>query len=218
MRCIHCEEKFEKKYPNQIGRFKYCLKNDECIKAFNQVKKKYYEDQQEKKRKKESRFKKSLNPSIYHPELKKDLQNAINKISRLIDKGCRCIDCERTTPNPCWDGGHRVSIGDHPALRYHLDNIFKQDRYCNSISEGNKQFYNDGIKQMYGNEYYNYIDGLKRQYPTLKMPHSELPGKIKEARKIVKELQKIDLDYSPKTRIELRNKYNKRLGMYTIHH
>lgn len=201
-RCRNCREKFEQ----------YEFNNKFCKKIDCQVQKGLYLSNEAKKSQPKSKLK--AYPEVYSKELKEALQSAVNEIARLIDKDCRCIDCHRTEANPCWDGGHRVSRGSHSALRYHLDNIFKQTRYCNSKSEGNKEAYNQGLIDMYGQEYFEYVDSLRLTYKTLKLPNSELPEKVKEARKIVRELKKLDLVYTPKQRIRLRKQYNKRLGIY----
>jgi hypothetical protein len=199
--CLNCKEKFVQKRNGQSVCSNIC--------AFEYVKK-----QKKKKAKSFQRNKRKTHSHLYIKENKNDLQKSVNEIVRLIDKDCRCIDCERTQPKPCWDAGHRTSRGANPTLRYHLDNIFKQDRYCNSISEGNKEAYNNGVIDMYGQEYYDYINTLHLEYPALNLHHSEIPEALKEARKIARELKKLDLTYTPKQRIKLRKKYNKRLGIY----
>jgi len=214
MRCLHCNTKFEKKFKYQQGKWKYCLGTDDCIKEFNDKRKVWQQEQYDKKQRAEKKKKKTIHSAVYMTDNKATLQTEINHIARLIDNGCRCIDCERTIANPCWDGGHRKSRGSTPNLRYHLDNIFKQTRYCNSKSEGDKEAYNNGIKEMYGIDYYEFVDGLNLAYPTLKMIHSDYPPAIKEARAIVRELKKLDMTYPPNVRIQLRKQYNKRLGIY----
>jgi len=213
-RCLHCDTKFEKKHSWQQGKFRYCIETDECYDTFSDVRKEKQKEDNEKKRRKASVNKKKIHTDVYVTDNKATLQAEINHIARLIDKGCRCIDCERTIANPCWDGGHRKSRGSSGNIRYHLDNIFKQTRYCNSKSEGGKQAYDDGIKEMYGIEYFEFVDSLNLAYPVLKLHHSEYPDLIKEARAIVRELKKLDMEYPSKVRIELRKKYNKRLGIY----
>tara|TARA_R110001583_G_C5605125_1_gene404839 strand:- start:884 stop:1519 length:636 start_codon:yes stop_codon:yes gene_type:complete len=208
-RCLECKTKFEQYQFNN----KFCKAIDcQVAKGLHLLDKGKKQQAKEVNRRKKNKLRD--NPNIYSGELKAKLQSAINEIVRLIDKGCRCIDCDRMNANPCWDGGHRQSRGSHANIRYHLDNIFKQTRYCNSKSEGDKQAYNDGIKKMYGLDYYNYVDGLGLKYPKLQMPNSELPSKLDEANKIIKELKSLDLIYPPETRIKLREKYNKRIGIY----
>ena len=206
-RCKICKDKF---IPKWSSFEKTCL-NPACILEHgrNTTAKEWNKTKKQLKTKK-----KAIHTDVYLKDNKATLQTEINHIARLIDKGCRCIDCERTIAKPCWDGGHRNSRGSSPNIRFHLDNIFKQTRYCNSKSEGDKQAYNEGIKEMYGEVYYNFVDSLNLTYPVLKLHHSEYPSIIKEARAIVRELKKLDMSYTPKQRIRLRKSYNKRLAIY----
>ena len=209
MRCKNCKENFEQYAFNN----KFCKKIDcQTAKAIFLLDKKKKAD--EKKRKSENRNKRTTHSHLFIKENKADLQTTINHIARLIDKGVRCIDCERTEAKPCWDGGHRESRGSNPTLRYNLHNIFKQTRYCNSKSEGNKVAYNEGLIKMYGNIYFDKVNALKLTYKTINLLHSEIPTYLKEARKILRELKKLDLEYSPKQRMALRDEYNKRIGIY----
>jgi len=209
MKCRSCKKKHE-----AFNSLDNWCKNIDCqtSKAMFLLEKKKKQD--EKQRKSEKRNKRTIHSHLFIKENKADLQNTINHIARLIDKGVRCIDCDRTEANPCWDGGHRESRGSNPSLRYNLHNIFKQTRYCNSKSEGNKVEYNEGLMKMYGNEYYKKVDALKLTYPTINILHNEIPEHLKEARKILRELKKLDLEYSPDQRIKLREEYNKRIGIY----
>jgi len=213
-RCRHCKELFEQ----------YEFNNKFCTKIDCKVQKGLYlldkmREANKKAIKSEQRNKRTLYPDTYLKDNKKDLQNAVNEIARLIDKGCRCIDCDRTEAKPCWDGGHKKSVGSHSPTRYNLHNIFKQTRYCNSMSEGRKGAFEEGIKDMYGQEYLELVNNLPLKYPTLKdvgLTPEKIVECLKEARKIVRELKKADLVYPTKIRIELREKYNKRIGIYEV--
>lgn len=214
MRCLYCKTKFERKHSWTMGKLKYCQETEECKDACSKAIAKKYAEAEEKKRRSNKRNKLTIHSETYTKENKSNLQDEINTIIRLIDKGIRCIDCHRTEAKPCWDAGHYRSVGSTSTLRYHLDNIFKQTRHCNSKSEGDKRAYDDGLKEMYGEEYFVHVEGLKREISILKLHHSEYPGFTKEARKIVRELKKADLTYPPKVRIRLRKEINKRLNIY----
>lgn len=208
-RCKECNEKFV----SIVFLQKFCKGSDDCLTAeamfnLNNVKK-----ANEKKRKSDKAFKISLHPDIYHPELKKELQRWINNIARLIDHGTGCIDCHRME-SKAWDGGHRHSRGNMPSLRWNLHNIHNQTTYCNNFSEGNKQVYDEGLEYKYGKDYREFIESLPMIYPTLKLPNSELPGALKEARKIYRELKGLNQTYPPEARIRMREEYNKRIGIY----
>lgn len=143
----------------------------------------------------------------------KDLETEINKIARLIDKGSGCISCGgHTTPA----GGHYVSVKANGSIRFNLDNIHLQDFNCNNWKSANIINYDLGLIERYGKEYWEYVKfELPKKYPILKLKAFEYKPIIAEARKIVRELEKLDLQYSAKVRIELRKKYNERLGIYT---
>ena len=113
-----------------------------------------------------------------------------------------------------WDAGHYKSRGAYPALAFNLHNIFKQSGHCNFYSEGNKAAYRKGIIKMYGKDYQEYVQKLHLIYPKSQITAEMLPGLLKEARKIERELKKADEIYPPAIRIRLREEYNKRLGVY----
>lgn len=180
---------------------------------------KYAEQKRIKKEKKEGLpeeekgSKYDNHPTIYLKENKKRLQAEINTIVRSIDKGESCIDCG-LKESAQWDAGHFYSRGNRPALSYHLHNIFKQACHCNNHSEGNKRPFLNGIEEVYGEEYRDYVDCLKDKYERIPISAVDYPEAIKEARKIIRELKTADLVYPPKMRIQLREKYNNRLGIY----
>lgn len=152
-------------------------------------------------------------PEVYEKENRADLQRVINTIVKLIDKSCKCIDCERTQSKQ-WDAGHYKSRGAHPALAYNLHNIFKQSGNCNFYSEGNKAVYEKGLAEMYGEHYADYVINLHQAYPKSELTAAEIPGVMKIARQIMRELQRADEVYPPAMRIRLREEYNKRIGIY----
>lgn len=213
MKCLHCKTKFERKYPWQMGKFKYCILTEECKDSWSKEVVEKQKSDNLKKLKSESRNKRKIYSKVYEKDNKSDLQKAINQIVRLIDKGVSCIDCHRTE-SPIWDAGHLHSVGSNETLRYHLDNIFIQTRYCNSYSEGNKGAFKQGIEQMYGKIYLDHVNGLESKFQYLGLHHSEYPDILKEARKVVRELKKTDMTYPPDVRIRLRKEINERLGIY----
>lgn len=153
-------------------------------------------------------------PQVYEKENSQDLQRVINTIVKLIDKSCRCIDCERTQSTQ-WDAGHYKSRGAHPALRYNLHNIFKQSGNCNFYSEGNKGAYDAGLAEMYGEHYAAYVMELHQAYDKTGFSAYDLPGAMKIARQIMRELQRADEVYPPAIRVRMREEYNQRIGIYT---
>jgi hypothetical protein len=202
MRCKHCKTKFVPKKFLQ----KYCLETDDCITAFLSHAKEVKAKQQRAKDKKTREGLKTLT------DWQKDLEAEINKIARLIDKGSGCISCGgHTTPA----GGHYASVKANGSIRFNLDNIHLQDFNCNNWKSANIINYDLGLIERYGKEYWEYVKfELPQRYPILKLKLFEYKPIIAEARKIVRELEKLDLQYPPKIRLELRKKYNERLGMY----
>lgn len=143
----------------------------------------------------------------------KELQKEINTIVRLIDKGSQCISTLKPLNNK-FDAGHFYSVGSNPALRFHLDNIHAQSVYANQYLSGDQINYINGLSEVYGADYKDYVLNLKSVYKVLKLSKDELKAKIIIAKEIVKELKLKDLNYFRSDRIFLREIYNKRLGIY----
>lgn len=152
-------------------------------------------------------------PEVYERENRAELQIVINTIVKLLDKSCKCIDCERTQSTQ-WDAGHYKSRGAHPALAFNLHNIFRQSGYCNFHSEGNKGAYETGLADMYGDHYAEYVKNLHQAYDKSGLTAAQLPGARKIANQIKRELQKADQVYDAASRIKLREEYNQRIGIY----
>ncbi len=113
---------------------------------------------------KRKRNKRKDHPEVYYKENKKQLQDLLQHIARLIDKDIPCIDCGRTEAHR-WDGGHYVSKGSNKAISLNLHNIFKQNGWCNNQGNASKEDFINGIADMYGKEYADMVDGLELQYP-----------------------------------------------------
>lgn len=144
----------------------------------------------------------------------KDLQKEVNTIVRLIDKGTQCISTLKTL-NDKYDAGHFYSVGGNPALRFHLDNIHAQSVYANQYLSGDQINYLNGLNEVYGLEYKEYVISLKGRYTVLKLTIEDMKDKITISRGIVKWLKLQDRSYSDKKRIELRKEYNLKLGIYS---
>jgi len=204
-------------------------KNKDCNKLFDQIRfgqvacsiqcaieidrqkrkaKEAKEWRQEKKQRKEKL--KTLNDWC------KDLETEINKIVRLIDKGNPCMMCS-VHPMKKVNACHYHSVGSSPSLRFNLFNEWTGCESCNNHKGGNIHGYDILLIEKYGREKWEYIKfDLIRLYPYLGLTIPELKEKIKEARKIVKELKSIDLltPYPYSLRWSMREKYNKRLKIY----
>jgi hypothetical protein len=143
----------------------------------------------------------------------KELQANINTIVRLIDKGCGCICTD--SKNGKKNAGHYRSVKSHPSIRFHLDNIHLQSEHSNTYLSGDTLRYQAGLRKVYGEDYLEYVNSLSLIQP-IQLGKDELKEKIAIAKEIVKELKATDLTYDVKERIELRKKYNEKLGIYTL--
>jgi hypothetical protein len=146
-------------------------------------------------------------------DYEKELQKEINTIVRLIDKDQVCISTLKPL-NAKFDAGHFYSVGSTPALRFNLNNIFAQSVYANQYLSGDQINFLNGLSQLYGENYKDYVLNLKSVYKELKLHIYEIKDKIKIAREIVKELKEQNEVYDADTRRFLRNIYNLRIGIY----
>ena len=140
-------------------------------------------------------------------DLKKKLQNRINKIVRLIDTDKGCISCEHGW-NSNWTrqrhAGHRLSVGSHSNLRFHLFNIFVQCSICNNWKSSNDREYDKGLIKHYGKQTLELAKSLNVKHPNLKLCKTDLEEIIKTANKIIKEIN-LGKDFS---RDEINNLLN----------
>lgn len=117
------------------------------------------------------------------------LQKSINRIAVLIDKDKPCI--ARPIENHVhFDGGHVYSVGSHPALRYNLHNVFKQSVKSNRDLGGEQSLMLEGIEIIHGPEQRKKTESLIQKYPVLKLTYDEKKDALKEANKIIRELEK----------------------------
>ena len=144
-------------------------------------------------------------------EFKKDLEREINTIVRLIDKGCNCISCNARGNS----AGHFHSVAANGSIRYNLHNLHLQEYSCNGEKGGNVIKYGQGLIEIYGKEYKEYVEyDLVRLYPNLKITIAELKEAIGKARNVVKILKTEDKEYSPEERLQRRTFFNKIIGIY----
>ena len=151
---------------------------------------------------KKAKLRSELNPKINHSQ--DALQVAINKIVRLIDKGKPCLARPFLNYKDL-DAGHVFAVGSHPALRYHLWNIFGQSQKSNRFLGGEQGLMFEGIERRYGINRLEYVKDLVKEYPTLKLTFDEKKEALKIANKIIREWE-----WNPMTRDEV----NKQIGIY----
>jgi hypothetical protein len=141
----------------------------------------------------------------------KILQPNINKIARLIDFGCTCIATDKFGK---MSGGHRISVGANRSTALNLHNIHIQSFASNSWKGGDNLKYDIGIKERYGIEYLEFLNSL-HQTPKLGLIKSVLIDINDIALRICLQLSKNEIQRTPQERIDLRNKYNIELGIYS---
>jgi hypothetical protein len=78
-----------------------------------------------------------------------EIQAICNRIARIRDDKEPCISCRRHHSGQ-YHGGHFLSVGAHPALRFNMQNINKQCKPCNVDLSGNHHFYRIGMIAKYG--------------------------------------------------------------------
>lgn len=199
--CKSCNEKFVPTQPLQM----VCSYN--C--ALDATRKHGLKQREKESKKEVAKMKEGL---LTKSDYEKVLQTHINTIARLIDYGCSCISCGHLKRA---FAGHFHSVGANRSLRFHLDNIHVQDFNCNGERGGNIPAYGRGLVNWYGQEYKDYVESqLVKDYPVMKWDANELKCWTKKAKAIVKELKDSNAYYDSTQRLELRNYFNQRLGIY----
>ena len=204
MKCKQCKVKFQPKYFNQ----KYCMINDECIKAHVESAKKV----QIKVKKKENQVKKlELKPKSYWLAI---LQKEINQIIRLIDKDCPCISSNRPYRSDD-QAGHFYSVGSTPALRFNLLNLWSQSIKDNMHNSGNLLNYREQLVKL---DIIDLIEAERLKYPTLKLSIEEIKEAITKSKIVKKVMLELNSDvFNPRSvvkRVELRQEFNRYLEIY----
>jgi hypothetical protein len=197
-KCLVCKDKFTPQANTQICCSPWC--------AIDYLKKKKIKDWKIEK----SVIKEKLKTKS---EYEKELQKEINTIVRLIDKGSFCHSTKKPL-NEKYDAGHFFSVGSNNSIRFNLFNIYAQSVYANQYLSGDQINFLNVLSEVYGEEHKEYVLSLKSLYSYIKLSIEDLKEKITISKQIVKELKAIDLSYSAKVRIELRKKYNERIGIY----
>lgn len=130
-KCRYHKTKFEAKYFNQ----KYCLANDECIKAFNEFVK---EETKKKKAKQWQKEKKEIKEKLMTKGNYLEIaQKVFNTYIRLRDKGLPCISCDKPLRENDINASHFFSVGSSPNLRFNEDNVHNSCIRCNKELHGN---------------------------------------------------------------------------------
>jgi len=147
------------------------------------------------------------------PEWKKDLQTEINAICLLIDYGHGCISCGGIHR---LQAGHCHSVKSSEVLRYNLHNLWVQNHYCNVELSGNLLKYLEGLNNLLGEQYKNYVQmDIVRMYPSLHLRIDDVRDAIYKARAIKKQLQKDKQVYTTEQRRQMRVDFNQEICIYS---
>jgi hypothetical protein len=142
---------------------------------------------------------------------KKKLQQKINEIVRLIDKGQLCL--ARQINAGQLHGGHVFSSGANKNFTYNAHNIHRQSAQSNHW-QNDDALMKEGLEREYGRSYLLFVTGLK-QTPVPKYSNQEYQMFYSLACGISNRLKKAEKEYNLEERIELRNKINLELGIYS---
>lgn len=140
----------------------------------------------------------------------KILQPVINEIARLIDFGQPCIATGNYGKE---NGGHYISVGANRTICLNLHNIHIQSYESNHHKSGDTLNYQNGIVDIYGQEYLDFMNGLK-SHPLLKLTKQDLIEIYKLAKPIRNSLAKNPQPLNTEERIQLRNDINQALNIY----
>lgn len=200
-RCIECKVKFKPKYFLQ----KFCLQNENCINSSVKFVIDFNSQKEIEKRHKQIKID-IENSGVF----KEKLQTKIQEITRLIDKGLPCL-ATKVIPNQM-HGGHIFARGGNSYMAMNLHNIHRQSAQSNHF-QNDDGLMKEGVKLEYGSEYLEFISDLRRT-PCPDIAPLEYGIIYKKACKIATKLIKLNLTYSIRKRIELRNEINLELKIY----
>jgi len=200
--CKQCKCKFEPSRPLQMVCSYRC--SIEYLKEQDKKKAKIQWSKEKKELKEKLRTK---------SDYEKDLQININTIVRLIDKGTFCHSTKKPL-NDKFDAGHVFSVGGNPTIRFNLFNIYAQSVYANQYLSGDQLNFIEVIEEVYGTDHKETVLNLRSKYKLIKLTVQDLKETIEVSKQLTKELKALDQVYGPKTRIKLREKFNKIIGIY----
>lgn len=146
-------------------------------------------------------------------EFKRELQNEINKLARMIDAYFgldTCICCDKPMRKQI-HGAHLASVGSNSSLRFCIHNIHSATSQCNKYNPSHESGYKLGLAKRYGDKYANYvINELPLLYKEIKLSNREIHEKLKLVRSLIKNFNTFDLQ-NP---INARNLFNDLIGIY----
>lgn len=156
---------------------------------------------------------KNMKIEVHTKKYKKELQDNINLLARMIDakfEYTTCICCDRGFGAQT-DGAHLHSVGSNHSLRFNLNNIHSASSFCNNHSNTHDSGYKNGLEKRYGKDYSNYvIEELPIIYPVIKLTAHEIYEKLTLVRKLIKTFDTFKFENS----IQARMQFNKLINIY----
>lgn len=137
------------------------------------------------------------------------LQSEINKIARLIDFGLPCL---ATMRNGTMHGGHVYSRGSSPNIKFNLHNIHRQKAQSNHF-QADDGLMREGLISEYGQAYLDWLNVVRQQTPPTKLSNEDYHELVKKARRLIRLYGEPRVN-TANERIELRNEFNEKLGIY----
>lgn len=179
-KCKYHKVKFTPKYPFQ----KFCLSDDECIKAFNKFVK---AEKEKKKAKMQKAFEKAKQEDEHEKKRIASLKNTKTQVHAYIrnrDKGKPCISCGAKW-NDTFQCGHHYKSETFETLRFNLDNLNGQCRRCNLHLEGAFDNYALNLPKRIGKERYDNLVSLAKVDKQFEKVWNV--DNLKEVRRLLKE-------------------------------
>lgn len=188
-RCKCCNQKFAVKYFNQ----KFCMIENECIKAFNEeLKFKQAKERQKKinqiKRQNQKEKKEWHEKNDSYAKRLGKARKVFQYWVRLRDKDESCISCGN--PNAeLYDGGHYLKAENYSGLIFEPLNCNKQCRKCNYFLDGNELNYREGLIKKIGEEKVLLLENSKDYNRVRKYSDEELKAIMAKYSALIKQIK-----------------------------
>jgi hypothetical protein len=175
MKCKACNTTFIPKYFNQ----KFCVDNDECLKAFSD----YAKITKEKTERKEwserkSKMKKEM---LTVQDYLKIAQQVFNAYIRKRDQGKNCISCQKPIRGVV-NASHYYNSNNHWNVRFNELNVHSSCYRCNCELSGNLIEYGINLEKLIGPD--EFIILREEAYKTRKFTRDELKEIIEKYKKL----------------------------------
>lgn len=138
------------------------------------------------------------------------LQTKLQEVARLIDHGQTCL-AKGNHPKQL-HGGHIWGKGSHSNIALNLHNIHRQSAQSNHFQSDDRLMH-QGVIREYGQEYYDKLQSLLG-FKMPKFTNEEWMEMYRTACSISNDLKRNLQVNDTKTRVELREKFNKMIGIY----